>query len=139
MKEHLINKIGAKLAKTQIWFMCICMFGLPFVFAIYYNFGRSTGSAVFMIFCGIFLEFITLMITSLLIDDEYDEKDIDNCAIKEFIVDLLFNILLCCALVIAKRHNVSPGIISGTMIAAGIIILSIGIRLIGPEHGPERD
>ena len=138
MEEHLNNEKTSKFVGFEIGFFFTCTLILPILLAIYYNIGKSTGGAIAMAFSGSFLDFVALMIASVLIDDKYNHQGIVRCAIKNFVVDLLFSVLLCCIIVIAKHFAIKTGMVVVGMISVGVVIMVAGVCLIGPEQGSER-
>lgn len=139
MREHLDNEKTSKFISFQVIFYLTCVFILPIVFAVYYNFGKSAGGAIAMIFVGIFLEFVTLTMAAVLIDDKYnDTKGEKNCAIKDFIVEALFNVLLCFSIVIAKQYGIATSMLIIAMGALGIFALVTGVFLLSSKQGLER-
>ena len=109
----------------------------PILLAAYYNFGKTGGGAVAMMFSGTFFSFTTLAMAAVIIDDRGNNENINWR--KNVIVGIVFNILFCIGIVIAKRYAIAPGKLSVAMFAITAVVLVLGIRLIRPaEDGKKR-
>ncbi len=139
MREHLENEKSSWFLDFQVLFYLACVVVVPILIAIYYNIGKSVGGAIVMAITGIGLEFITLTVAALLVDEKCCKaKGEMNCAVKDFIVDLLFNILFCSAIIVAKHHGVAVYIIFGSFCALGIIALVAGVFILASLEKRER-